>query len=75
MSIKGFIINGNVVELDYEYLANRPAWQNVKAGLSTDAKPTEGMQTGDVYVEVDTGNVFFYSSANSSWVEQFCLQS
>ena len=74
-SIKGFIINGEVVELDYEALANRPAGQNVKAGLSTDTKPTEGVITGDVFIEVDTGNVYFYSSTNSSWVEQFSFQS
>lgn len=45
------------------------------AGLSTDTdpKPTEGVGVGSIFVEVDTGKVFFYSGA--AWVEQFSFQS
>ena len=43
-------------------------------GLSTDTKPTTGIVTGSIFVEVDTGNVFFYNEASSSWVEQFSFQ-
>lgn len=45
------------------------------AGLSTDAKPTENVATGAIFVEVNTGKVFFYNSAAETWVEQFSFQS
>lgn len=41
-------------------------------GLSTDSKPTD-CKTGSIFVEVDTGKVFFFSG--SVWVEQFSFQS
>lgn len=44
------------------------------AGLSTDTKPTGKFMTGSIFVEVDTGKVFFYNEAGSAWVEQFSLQ-
>lgn len=47
------------------------------AGLSTDTKPTDGIMTGSVFTEVDTGKVFFFdesAAAGSEWVEQFGLQ-
>ena len=51
--------------------------QNVQyleiSGLSSDTKPTEGVATGSIFVEVDTGTVFFYDEA-SGWVEQFSFQ-
>jgi len=48
------------------------------AGLSTDSKPTIGVATGSIFIEVDTGKVFLFNeegSPGSQWVEQFCLQS
>lgn len=39
------------------------------AGLSTDGKPTSGIATGSVFVEVDTGKVYLFSEADSSWTE------
>ena len=39
-------------------------------GLSTDAKPTSGIVTGSVFVEVDTGKVYLFNEAASAWVEQ-----
>ena len=48
---------------------------NEYAGLSTDSKPTNGVATGAIFVEVDTGKVFFYNSAATTWVEQFSFQS
>lgn len=45
------------------------------AGLSTDSKPTEGVATGSIFVEVDTGKVYFYNSDGAAWVEQFSFQS
>ena len=41
------------------------------AGLSTDTKPTEGVVTGSVFVEVDTGDGYLFKEADSpEWVKQ-----
>lgn len=50
-------------------------WVNEYAGLSTDTKPTDGIATGAIFVEVDTGNVFFFNENGKTWVEQFSFQS
>lgn len=39
------------------------------AGLSTDAKPTEGLATGSVFLEVDTTDVYFYDEDSDSWIK------
>lgn len=44
------------------------------AGLSTDTKPTDGLATGSIFTEVDTGKVFFFNDASDTWVEQFSFQ-
>ena len=44
------------------------------AGLSTDTKPTDGLATGSIFTEVDTGTVFFFNDAADAWVEQFSFQ-
>lgn len=44
------------------------------AGLSTDTKPTDGLATGSIFTEVDTGTVFFFDDASDTWVEQFSFQ-
>ena len=44
------------------------------AGLSTDTKPTDGLATGSIFTEVDTGTVFFFNDASDTWVEQFSFQ-
>lgn len=47
------------------------------AGLSTDTKPVGNFLTGSIFVEVNTGKVFFYNaaaSAGSEWVEEFSFQ-
>ena len=38
-------------------------------GLSTDTKPTTGIITGSVFVEVDTGKAFLFNESASAWVE------
>lgn len=41
------------------------------AGLSTDTKPTDGVITGSMFVEVDTGKGYLFKEADSpEWVEQ-----
>jgi len=38
------------------------------AGLSTDTKPTSnGIATGSVFTEVNTGDVYLYDEANQTW--------
>lgn len=44
------------------------------SGLSTDSKPTQNIVNGSIFVEVDTGKVYFFNEAASSWVEQFSFQ-
>lgn len=38
-------------------------------GLSTDSKPTTGIITGSVFVEVDTAKVYLFNESSSAWVE------
>ena len=38
-------------------------------GLSTDTKPTEGIITGSVFVEVDTSKAFFFDEVSGEWKE------
>ena len=38
-------------------------------GASTESKPTTGMADGSVYVETNTGKVFLFDEAGSSWTE------
>lgn len=45
------------------------------SGTSLDDKPTEGVATGSIFLEVDTGKVFFYNATATEWVEQFSFQS
>lgn len=39
-------------------------------GSNTESKPTTEDADGSVWVETDTGKVFLFSEASSSWVEQ-----
>lgn len=39
------------------------------ACLSTDTKPTGNFLTGSTLIEVNTGKVYLYNSAASTWVE------
>ena len=38
-------------------------------GLSTDTKPTTGIVTGSVFVEVNTGKAYLFNEDSSQWVE------
>jgi hypothetical protein len=35
-------------------------------GLSTDTKPTQGLNEGDVFLEMDTGEVYFWDG--DKWI-------
>ena len=39
-------------------------------GLSTDPKPTEGVENAVVFYEMDTGNVFMFDEENKQWIPQ-----
>lgn len=38
-------------------------------GLSTDEKPTENIGNGSVFIEIDSGKIFFYDLENEQWKE------
>lgn len=37
------------------------------AGLFTDSKPTTGVVTGSLFLEVDTGDVYAFDEAGTQW--------
>lgn len=37
--------------------------------LSTDAKPTTGIANGSLCLEMDTGKIYAFNEAGSTWVE------
>lgn len=37
------------------------------AGLSTDDKPTAGLVTGSLFLEVDTGAVYAFDETTDTW--------
>ena len=39
------------------------------AGLSLDSKPTEGVSNGSVFIEMNTGKIYFYDAENAEWLE------
>lgn len=38
-------------------------------GLSTDTKPTTGVITGSVFIEVDTSDAYFFDEVSSTWIK------
>lgn len=42
---------------------------NEYRGLSTDTKPTTDVPNGSIFIEIDTGNIYFYDSANNTWIQ------
>lgn len=38
-------------------------------GLSTDTKPTTGVITGSVFIEVDTSSAFFFDEVSGNWIK------
>lgn len=37
------------------------------AGLSTDTKPTDGIATGSLFLEVDTGDFYAFDEDGGTW--------
>lgn len=38
-------------------------------GLSTDEKPTTGIDNGSTFIEIDTGKIYMYDLENEQWME------
>lgn len=38
-------------------------------GLSTDAKPTENVMTGSVFIEIDTSSAYFFDEDADEWIK------
>ena len=36
-------------------------------GLSTEEKPTEGLATGSLFIELDTGKVYYFNADTTTW--------
>jgi hypothetical protein len=45
------------------------------SGDSTETKPTAGICDGSLFVESDTGDVYFFNEKSGDWVKQFSFQS
>lgn len=54
--------------------ADGPLFYKEIAGASTETKPTAGVVDGSIFTETDTGDVYFFSEADSDWVKQFSFQ-
>lgn len=52
-----------MVSYNRDWGSTRKEW----AGLSTDTKPTDGVGNGDVFLEIDTGDVFVFDAENEAW--------
>lgn len=45
------------------------------SGDSTDTKPTANIVDGSIFVESNTGDVYFFNEESGDWVKQFGFQS
>lgn len=36
-------------------------------GLSTENKPTEGLATGSLFIELDTATIYYFNEATTTW--------
>ena len=44
------------------------------SGDSSESKPTANIVDGSIFVETNSGKVFFFNGKTSAWVEQFSFQ-
>lgn len=38
-------------------------------GLSTDTKPTENVENGTIFIEIDTGKIYMFDVVSKTWKE------
>ena len=60
-------------ELVYRPITNDVAYVEI-SGDADDTKPTAGIADGSIFLESDTGKVFFFNEKSGDWVEQFSFQ-
>lgn len=47
----------------------------IMAGDSNaDTKPTSGIVSGSMFIEVDTGDVYMFNEETPEWVKEYCIQ-
>lgn len=39
-------------------------------GDSSETKPTESIATGSLFIEVDTGDAYFFNESSNTWIKQ-----
>lgn len=44
-------------------------WHKEFYGLSTDTKPTERLATGSLFIEVNTGDAYFFDEVSETWIK------
>ena len=49
-------------------------YKEISGDSTTDTKPTEGICDGSIFVESDTGVVYFFNEKSGDWVAQFSFQ-
>ena len=58
------------VQNTVQYINNQACVTSTYYGLSTDTpKPTDGVGNGSAFIEMDTGKLYFYDLANTTWRE------
>lgn len=57
------------VQNTVQYINNQACVTSTYFFLSTDQKPTEGVGNGSAGIEMDTGKLYFYDLANTTWRE------
>ena len=45
------------------------------SGDSSETKPTAGIIDGSIFVESDSGDVYFFNETDTDWIKQFSFQS
>ena len=66
-----------MLRISYERLIQNPPNGNVRyiegSCHSTDSKPTEGIATGSLVLEVDTAKIYAYDETTQEWGEMVAL--
>lgn len=60
-------------ELVHRPITNAVTYVEI-SGDSTETKPTAGIADGSIFVESNTGKVYFFNEKSGDWVEQFSFQ-
>lgn len=60
-------------ELVHRPITNAAAYVEI-SGDSTETKPAAGIADGSIFVESNTGKVYFFNEKSGDWVEQFSFQ-